>query len=182
MSYRRLQPRIPKIAVTTVVPNGKKLKRWVSLKPPQHGSVGTGMATTSALDTTAPGLSLNDAEHQVTAEDQSHYAKAKKQELSKWLSLSEQLKETACQNEAPPLSMDCCVCSQPSEPLIRCRDCGMGFTCCKTCYLTTHSTFNLFHCAEEWRVSASCLFIHLYNTRTKQFESSGMSLERIIIA
>ena len=69
-----------------------------------------------------------------------------------WERIRHQLLRVLVESEAMPRDQLCVKCSIVAASL-RCRKCHPSAFFCKECFLSTHTTTNIFHVPEEWKVS-----------------------------
>ena len=83
----------------------------------------------------------------------------KKANASAWEKIRPSLLKAVVESEAMPPYQECIKCFKVPASL-RCRKCGPYAFFCTTCFLTAHCAVNIFHVAEEWKVSQQ----HLYHS------------------
>ena len=68
-----------------------------------------------------------------------------------WKKIRPMILRAVVENEGMPAKQLCIMCSELAA--VRCRKCGPFAFFCNHCFLHAHTQVNLFHVAEEWKVS-----------------------------
>ena len=97
---------------------------------------------------------FDDAENQPQP---STYERRRIKEAENWGSLQDVLVEACIETSAMPPNQRCVACledGKSNRSKIRCQDCGPNQFFCHECAEKLHTTRNLFHVVEVWKVTS----------------------------
>jgi len=97
----------------------------------------------------------NDHYHNVFGEPgPSHYKQSRLKAVSHWREIRANLVKVSLKREGFLGGNQCqrCKTNHDQTARFRCQDCG-GLLLCETCCISIHTTENILHCPETWKVS-----------------------------
>ena len=142
--YLRLLP----LKITVRPTTGRSERRVV------HPEEGPSMQRASIVAENEPSPPSSPAEI-YTEDGPSMRTILKQASASAWGSIRHKLLHAVVEGEAMPESQLCVKCNNVYANL-RCQKCGSSAFYCQECFLSLHTNINIFHTAEEWRVSLYC--------------------------